>query len=75
MEAKNYSLESNVSVWSDFLRLHFHPRSLLLLPEYHHREYVCSTVNLLTTQHKEYSNLYNMYANHYGDHRSTRNVV
>ena len=40
MEAKNYSLESNVSVWSDFLRLHFHPRSLLLIPEYYHKEYV-----------------------------------
>ena len=38
MEAKNYSLESSVSVWSDFLRLHFHPRSLLLLPDYYHKE-------------------------------------
>lgn len=40
MEAKSYCFESSVSVWSDFLRLHFHPRSLLLLPEYHHHEYV-----------------------------------
>ncbi len=33
-------LESSVEVWSDFLRVHLHPKSLLMVPRHFHNEYV-----------------------------------
>ncbi|XP_064390444.1 protein misato homolog 1-like [Halichondria panicea] len=33
-----YDLSSNVEVWSDFLRLHLHPNSLLMVPGHSHPE-------------------------------------
>lgn len=38
INSKNYKLESIVKVWSDFLRPHLHPQSLLTIPGYHHNE-------------------------------------
>ena len=37
---RSYDLESSVEVWSDFLRLHLHPKSLLTVPGHFHNEYV-----------------------------------
>ena len=34
-EDKCYSLEETVNVWGDYLRVHLHPRSVLLLNDYH----------------------------------------
>ncbi|KAG7219414.1 hypothetical protein INR49_019064 [Caranx melampygus] len=31
-----YSLEGNVKVWSDFLRIHLHPRTISILHQYNH---------------------------------------
>ena len=33
-----YDLDSSAEVWSDFLRLHLHPKSLLMLPGHFHNE-------------------------------------
>ncbi|XP_054911058.1 protein misato homolog 1 isoform X2 [Poeciliopsis prolifica] len=33
---KNYRLEGSVTVWSDFLRLHLHPRSVAVLHQFNH---------------------------------------
>ncbi|XP_031441630.1 protein misato homolog 1 [Clupea harengus] len=33
---KTYSLEGSVRVWSDFLRLHLHPRTISVIHEYNH---------------------------------------
>lgn len=38
MEAKIYELDRRVNVWSDFLRLHLHPNSLLTLPGIFHND-------------------------------------
>ena len=35
-----YDLESSVEVWSDFMRLHLHSKSLLMVPGHFHNEYV-----------------------------------
>lgn len=35
---KSYQLESAVKVWSDYLRPHLHPRSILMLPEFFHKD-------------------------------------
>lgn len=40
MEDKLYELHSDVKVWSDFLRIHLHPKSLLLVPGVFHGKYV-----------------------------------
>ena len=37
-EPDRYDLDTRVEVWSDFLRLHLHPKSLLMLPRYFHNE-------------------------------------
>ena len=39
IEKKTYQLESIVEVWSDYLRPHLHPQSLLTVPDYHHNRY------------------------------------
>ncbi|XP_063041591.1 protein misato homolog 1 isoform X2 [Engraulis encrasicolus] len=33
---KTYSLEGSVKVWSDFLRLHLHPRTISVIHQYNH---------------------------------------
>ncbi|XP_019721597.1 protein misato homolog 1 isoform X2 [Hippocampus comes] len=33
---KNYKLEGSVKVWSDFLRIHFHPRTISVIHQYNH---------------------------------------
>ncbi|KAM9737325.1 protein misato homolog 1 [Menidia menidia] len=33
---KGYRLESSVRVWSDFLRIHLHPRSIAVIHQYNH---------------------------------------
>ncbi|XP_023200608.1 protein misato homolog 1 [Xiphophorus maculatus] len=33
---KNYRLEGSVTVWSDFLRLHLHPRSVAVIHQFNH---------------------------------------
>uniref|UniRef100_A0A3P9NX85 Misato mitochondrial distribution and morphology regulator 1 n=1 Tax=Poecilia reticulata TaxID=8081 RepID=A0A3P9NX85_POERE len=33
---KNYRLEGSVTVWSDFLRLHLHPRSVVIMHQFNH---------------------------------------
>ncbi|KAL4624861.1 hypothetical protein GN956_G17675 [Arapaima gigas] len=33
---KEYQLEGTVRVWSDFLRIHFHPRSISVINQYNH---------------------------------------
>lgn len=33
---KCYQLESNVKVWSDFLRIHLHPRTISVIHQYNH---------------------------------------
>ncbi|XP_014869763.1 protein misato homolog 1 [Poecilia latipinna] len=33
---KNYRLEGSVTVWSDFLRLHLHPRSVVVIHQFNH---------------------------------------
>ncbi|MBN3317643.1 MSTO1 protein, partial [Atractosteus spatula] len=33
---KRYSLEGSVRVWSDFLRVHLHPRSMMVINQYNH---------------------------------------
>ena len=35
---KSYDLDSSVEVWTDFLRLHLHPKSLLMVPGHFHNE-------------------------------------
>ncbi len=37
---KLYNLDEAVQVWSDFLRLHLHPKSVGLINEYQHNQYV-----------------------------------
>ncbi len=37
---KLYDLDDSVRVWSDFMRLHLHPRSVALITEYQHNQYV-----------------------------------
>lgn len=36
-------LDTSVEVWSDFLRLHLHPKSLLMIPGHFHYEYAMMT--------------------------------
>ncbi|XP_061658567.1 protein misato homolog 1 [Syngnathoides biaculeatus] len=33
---KNYNLEGSVKVWSDFLRIHLHPRTISVIHQYNH---------------------------------------
>ncbi|XP_061615780.1 protein misato homolog 1 isoform X2 [Phyllopteryx taeniolatus] len=33
---KNYKLEGSVKVWSDFLRIHLHPRTISIIHQYNH---------------------------------------
>ena len=33
---KGYRLEGSVRVWSDFLRIHLHPRTILVINQYNH---------------------------------------
>ncbi len=33
---KSYRLEGSVRVWSDFLRIHLHPRSISIINQYNH---------------------------------------
>ncbi len=40
METKMYSLQNEVKVWSDFLRIHLHPRSVVTIPDIFHDELV-----------------------------------
>ena len=35
---KPYHLDDSVKVWSDFLRLHLHSKSLLMVPGHVHNE-------------------------------------
>ena len=37
---KYYNLDDNISVWSDFLKLHLHPKSVYVVEPYRHGEYV-----------------------------------
>ena len=36
VDSGRYDLQSSVEVWSDFLRLHLHPHSLLMVPGHTH---------------------------------------
>ncbi len=36
MESKLYELQSSVEVWSDFLRIHLHPKSIQTVDVAHH---------------------------------------
>ena len=47
IDSSHYQLEETVTVWSDYLGQHLHPRSLLLLPGYHHQESVFPLLSLL----------------------------
>lgn len=33
---KSYRLEGSVKVWSDFLRIHLHPRTVSVIHQYNH---------------------------------------
>lgn len=33
---RSYSLEGSVKVWSDFLRIHLHPRTVSVIHQYNH---------------------------------------
>lgn len=33
---KNYRLEGSVAVWSDFLRIHLHPRTVTVIHQFNH---------------------------------------
>ncbi|MEQ2160435.1 Protein misato 1 [Goodea atripinnis] len=33
---QNYKLEGSVRVWSDFLRIHLHPRTISVIHQYNH---------------------------------------
>lgn len=33
---KGYKLEGSVKVWSDFLRIHLHPRTISVIHQYNH---------------------------------------
>lgn len=33
---KAYHLEGSVKVWSDFLRIHLHPRTISVIHQYNH---------------------------------------
>lgn len=33
---KDYKLEGSVKVWSDFLRIHLHPRTVSVIHQYNH---------------------------------------
>lgn len=33
---KGYQLEGSVKVWSDFLRIHLHPRTISVIHQYNH---------------------------------------
>lgn len=35
---QKYNLEDHVTVWSDFLGTHFHPKSIHIVQEYHHKD-------------------------------------
>lgn len=37
-QGKSYRLEDSIEVWSDFLRLHLHSKSLLMVPGHFHNE-------------------------------------
>lgn len=37
---KSYRLEGSVRVWSDFLRIHLHPRSISVINQYNHDGWV-----------------------------------
>lgn len=37
-QGKSYHLDDSIEVWSDFLRLHLHSKSLLTVPGYFHNE-------------------------------------
>ena len=41
-----YDLDSDVNVWSDFLRPHFHPKSCCTVNDYDHNRYVHVWSNL-----------------------------
>lgn len=40
-EHKTINFEENVSVWSDFLSIHFHPKSVHIIEEYRHQDELC----------------------------------
>ena len=54
MEEKMYSLDESVEVWSDFLRPHLHPRSLHIIQEYMHDEWVHS-LSIVTLDLQDFS--------------------
>jgi len=33
---KSYNLDNEVEVWSDFLRVHYHPKTIYTVPNFHH---------------------------------------
>ena len=37
-QGKSYHLDDSIEVWSDFLRLHLHSKSLLMVPGHFHNE-------------------------------------
>ena len=45
---KTYSLEGSVRVWSDFLRLHLHPRTISVIHEYNHDGWVCLSYKMFS---------------------------
>ena len=45
---KLYNLDNSVNVWSDFLRLHLHPKTIATIDEYQHNQYVCDAFIIIT---------------------------
>lgn len=37
-QEQSYHLDNSIEVWSDFLRLHLHSKSLLMVPGHFHNE-------------------------------------
>lgn len=37
---KGYQMEGSVRVWSDFLRIHLHPRTITVINQYNHDGYL-----------------------------------